>query len=204
MTHVAAAITTFIRQCDEFAPHRSHISDGTWGDAAHQKLGNRSDHNPWYNGIVTAVDITHDSDRGLDCNDLANSIISSKDTRRKYLIWNGRIFEFRLGFKDSGRWAKYDGDPHTSHLHLSIMPNSSVDSVVQWSLYTFTVLQLNDWNDRVAEVQRQLNRIAAARLVTDGIFGMRTLTAVRNYQGKHSVVVDGIVGPVTLRLLGIK
>ncbi|MDU5082188.1 peptidoglycan-binding protein [Tissierella carlieri] len=38
-------------------------------------------------------------------------------------------------------------------------------------------------------------------LKTDGIFGERTLVAVKDYQGKNSLRVDGIVGPKTLAKL---
>jgi peptidoglycan hydrolase-like protein with peptidoglycan-binding domain len=200
MTHVAASISVLLAQCNSFAPYRSRLSDGTWGDARHQALGNASDHNPWYNGIVTAVDITHDTAHGMDCQQLANSLVTSKDVRCKYVIWNRRIFEFRPGYRDSGRWASYTGtDPHTNHVHLSVMPNPTCDNVNPWNIYYFSVIMLGDWNDRVKELQKKLGG-----LVADGAFGPKTLMALQRYQGEHHLTVDGIAGPLTLASLGIK
>lgn len=40
-------------------------------------------------------------------------------------------------------------------------------------------------------------------LVVDGIFGARTDARVREFQGRHELTPDGIVGPLTRRALGI-
>lgn len=45
----------------------------------------------------------------------------------------------------------------------------------------------------VEELQRMLNKLGYA-LKVDGIFGRRTLAAVRDFQRKNFLVVDGIVG----------
>jgi Putative peptidoglycan binding domain len=203
--HTAAAINVLLSQCNTFAPHRSRLSDGTIGDARHQALGNASDHNPWYHNTVTAVDITHDPTRGMDCDRLANGIIQLSDKRRKYLIWNRRIFEFRPGFRDSGRWASYSGpDPHTSHLHLSVMPDTSCELVNPWRIYYFSICELTDWNDKVLAVQLRLNDMILAGLIADGQFGPKTFAAVQTFQAKYHLSVDGIVGPATLSALGLQ
>jgi hypothetical protein len=202
--HVAASIGTLLSQCNTFAPHRSRISDGTWGDAAHQAEGSNSDHNPWYKGIVTAVDITHDPKRGMDCGELANGIVLSKDVRHKYIIWQMRIFEFRTAFKDSNRWAPYNGrDPHTSHLHLSVMPNPTCEWLNPWNIWMFTVLQFGNWNERVVLLQQRLNQFIDARLIPDGMFGEKTLAAVITYQQRNKLTPDGIAGPLTQSRIGM-
>jgi hypothetical protein len=40
-----------------------------------------------------------------------------------------------------------------------------------------------------------------AKLVVDGVFGPKTLAAVKAFQAKHHLVVDGIVGPLTWKAL---
>ena len=54
----------------------------------------------------------------------------------------------------------------------------------------------------VAEFQNGLNRLPTKLppLDTDGIFGMRTHTRVRELQGAHQLTSDGIVGPMTWEL----
>lgn len=52
----------------------------------------------------------------------------------------------------------------------------------------------------VKEVQTLLNK-TGAKLVVDGIYGALTTEAVRNFQLKHALRVDGIVGPETIKAL---
>ncbi len=53
----------------------------------------------------------------------------------------------------------------------------------------------------VKALQQILNTLGY-KLDTDGIFGDGTLSAVRDYQSKHSLTVDGIVGNATWSSLG--
>lgn len=46
-------------------------------------------------------------------------------------------------------------------------------------------------------VQSQLNRLIGAALVVDGVSGTLTRSAVRSFQQRAGVAVDGVVGPVT-------
>lgn len=55
----------------------------------------------------------------------------------------------------------------------------------------------------VALLQRKLND-RGYRLSVDGIFGPKTLAAVKDYQRKRGLVVDGIVGPKTWGSLGVQ
>ncbi len=88
-------------------PTRSKVSDGTWGDRAHQ--ARKSDHNHG-----DAIDITHNPGSGADGNKIAAWAI--RDPRVKYVIWNRRIYH-------AGRpgWRRYTGkNPHNKHVHISV------------------------------------------------------------------------------------
>ena len=65
---------------------------------------------------------------------------------------------------------------------------------------TFPVLQRTDSGAAVALLQERLNK-NSAKLVVDGIFGRGTHEAVLKFQSRHSLVADGIVGPVTWETL---
>lgn len=62
------------------------------------------------------------------------------------------------------------------------------------------LLALNSVGSDVALLQTLLNE-AGYNLKVDGIFGLKTLAAVEDFQGKNGLKVDGIVGPRTLAVL---
>ena len=56
----------------------------------------------------------------------------------------------------------------------------------------------------VKTLQEALNKAGGYGLATDGIFGAKTEAAVRDFQKKNKLGVDGIVGPQTWTALGYK
>lgn len=62
------------------------------------------------------------------------------------------------------------------------------------------------WGSRgpaVTEIQRRLKNWGYYKGAVDGIYGYQTYTAVRYFQSKNGLRVDGIAGPQTLSALGI-
>lgn len=106
-------------------PTRNTSADGIIGDTAHQSR--TSDHNPDSRGVVHAFDLTHDPAHGVDCNQLAGLIVTRKDPRVRYVIWDGRICKgpwsdsVLAGRAQPWRWEPYTGpSPHTHHMHVSV------------------------------------------------------------------------------------
>jgi len=62
------------------------------------------------------------------------------------------------------------------------------------------LLKLNSVGNNVKLVQTNLNN-KGYKLTVDGIFGNLTLAAVKDYQAKNGLKVDGLVGPATLAKL---
>lgn len=116
-------------------PDRSKASDGTIGDAAHQ--AETSDHNPRVvpalgpTPVVLAADITHDPAHGVDTYAQAEQLRVSRDLRISYVISNRRI----TGPNHNWAWDPYSGtDPHTNHMHVSVVANPAADLETDWSI----------------------------------------------------------------------
>jgi hypothetical protein len=133
---VAESLQTLLKQLNAAFPKRSKASDGSIGDAKH--ASRTSDHNPWVKdkkgmGVVTARDFTHDSQTGIDCNWLAETLVKNKDPRIKYIIWNKRICSSKTA---PWQWRPYKGsNAHQHHLHLSVIDDPKLyDSTKAWAL----------------------------------------------------------------------
>lgn len=82
-----------------------------------------------------------------------------------------------------------------------VAPGTNPDAYADWLLYKGN--PRND-EDRVKRVQRRLQRAYAAyagHLEVDGDYGVQTDAAVREFQRRSKLVVDGIVGPMTAAAL---
>jgi hypothetical protein len=113
------------------APGRNKSSDGTIGDLSHQNRP--SDHNPNKDGVVTAIDITHDPAHGVDAGQIAEMLRLSRDPRIKYVISNRRIFSSQ---KQPWQWRPYNGpNAHTHHVHLSVVGDKALyDDTQPWPI----------------------------------------------------------------------
>lgn len=154
---VAGSLLKLLSQINEMAPSRNKQSDGTVGDLSHQNR--KSDHNPHVKdgnqGIVTAMDITHDSQNDCDCQKIVNSLVASEDSRIKYVIWKKRIISSKV---QPWRWRKYDGsNPHTKHMHISVVEKKSkYDSADNWNLFELGKAQVDQtqviaWGNSVSK-----------------------------------------------------
>jgi hypothetical protein len=119
---LAPSLATFRAQVNAAHPERSKASDGTIGDEAH--AASVSDHNPDEAGWVRAFDLTHDPAHGVDIAAYAEALRRARDPRVKYVIANRRIFAGNAG-PSPWAWRDYHGaDPHTNHLHLSVVSDA--------------------------------------------------------------------------------
>lgn len=160
----AYALDVLLAEINRHAPHRSKVSDGWIGDAAHRARGAASDHNPDpVTGAVRAADITDDPDGGLDGSELAQKLAHrlGKHPALKsgaYLIHNARIISFdRL----AEGWRPYAGiNAHRHHVHVSVSKAAAgYDSKQAFNLWstvaapkppakpTALVRLLHDWVD---------------------------------------------------------
>lgn len=206
---LARSLATLREQINQLSPNRSKISDGTIGDVAHS--ARTSDHNPDAGGIVRALDLTHDLAHGIDGKALANALLDARDPRIKYIISNGEIASGAAGPKP-WQWRRYTGaNPHTKHVHLSVVAGAKGDDPAAWG---FTLAVPPTKADKpVAEppdpvlargtkgpdVERMQKLLIAtgAKLVADSDFGPKTEAALKAFQRKAKLVADGNCGPYT-------
>ena len=65
-------------------------------------------------------------------------------------------------------------------------------------------LRRGNQGDEVADLQMILNSKYGYELEVDGSFGKATETAVKDFQTKHGLTADGVVGAKTWKALGVK
>lgn len=98
---------------------------------------------------------------------------------------------------------KDDSTPPGPYYLLAKAPALLVGKAAQEAVRAYLTPTLDDLavNFGVKAIQKLLN-YGAAGLALDGVFGKGTDAAVRTYQGKQEIKVDGSVGPATMgRLL---
>lgn len=204
MARLAKSLETLRNQINAASPSRSKASDGWIGDAAHKSRA--SDHNPWVDdGVVTAIDITHDPARGVDTWKLADHLRERRDPRVKYIISNGRIASAEKGWT----WRKYTGkNPHSHHVHISVHPDHArYDDTKPWDIDfdktphgevepDMLVVRVGMKGAIVRKVQELVGGVAV-----DGDFGPKTEKAIKAFQRERRLVADGIVGAYTWRAL---
>lgn len=143
-------------QVNALYPGRNKASDGTIGDARHAASGSASDHNPNREGVVTAIDITHDPAHGLDIEQLAKQLADSRDPRIKYIIFNRKI----IVPSSSTGWKPYMGDnPHDKHIHVSVWGN--YDDQTKWRIDSM------DWKTKFLEAEKIANERLRALGIKD-------------------------------------
>lgn len=128
---VAKSLLRLRDQVNIAFPDRSKDSDGTIGDERHS--ARESDHNPDTDGVVKAMDITHDPDNGCDSYKLAEELRASRDHRIKYIISDRKICS---STQSPWMWRPYRGsNPHDKHVHISVLPDRRhFDDESDWNL----------------------------------------------------------------------
>ena len=225
---LAPALAKLIAETNEKWPNRSKASDGTIGDAAHQKR--KSEHNPDENGIVRAADITL---VGVDKAEFLDAVIG--DPRVHYVIHENKIYSRTYNwvakrYKGANRHMEYAHVSLRNRLSENASPatvKAAANDTSSWfdassepekeEAKPVSVLKKGSKGARVKTLQQGLNRVFPAyrkavapkgRLLTvDGIYGNHTARWVMEFQRRVGLKPDAIVGEKTVASLarhGIK
>jgi hypothetical protein len=192
------------------------------GDARHQKT--KSDHN-----LGNAFDVGHDPSSG--CDGAIIAAVAIQDPRVTYVIWNRRIYNrthqdrawrpyhgvnphthhchvsiHPSARDDVGHWGWAPGKtlPHgvggepdaaslPAHAARTTLPSAHAG-------YPGKPLQRGDRGTAITRVQARLVQVGW-RIGVDGVFGNETDRAVRGFQQRRELVIDGVVGSRTWRAL---
>lgn len=137
---LAQSLAVLIHQLETAYPSQAWQNSpdtGTIGDAAHQAQGRDSDHNPWLNNTVRALDVANSDPAGPDCEALfamVNRMYAARDPRvypNGYAIYRGRITDW----DNPGSFHAQQGDPHNNHVHISVSQNpAGYNSPAPWPL----------------------------------------------------------------------
>ena len=76
---------------------------------------------------------------------------------------------------------------------IVVFQNSSVDALSKYG----------SRGSEVTQIQTKLKRWGYYNGNIDGIYGSKTLDAVKYFQRKNGLTADGIAGPATLKAMGI-
>jgi hypothetical protein len=117
MARIAKSLAALRKQVNEAYPKRDKAHDGWIGDQAHASRA--SDHNPNKDGVVLALDLTHDPANGFNARTFAEVLRKNRDNRVSYVIDNGEIFSSTVS-----PWKRrpYRGsNKHDKHTHISVV-----------------------------------------------------------------------------------
>lgn len=109
------------------------------------------------------------------------------DTRTTKSFWYGQGQEYR---------STFGGSTSTSN-NSSTTTSSSTSS-------GYKTLSMGSNGSAVKELQEKLNSLNYSCGIADGDFGTKTASAVREFQRKNGLSVDGIAGPKTLAAIDKK
>ncbi|XVV17239.1 peptidoglycan-binding domain-containing protein [Actinoplanes sp. CA-131856] len=202
--HLARSLARLRAEIDQKWPNRDRTSDGSIGDQDHLERG--SDHNPNGRRSVNAIDTDKD---GISPMTLVNAV--KRHPACNYVIWNRLIYSRSRGFRPH----RYKGaNPHTHHIHVSILQSAAAeDSARPWGIATDRstapasfpafpgTLKRGSRGPAVKTLQTRLNERGTPRLGVDGDFGPATEARVKAFQRSARISVDGVVGPVTWKML---
>lgn len=134
----APSCTAALEEASRRWPERRRASDGICASSTHTRQNPSSDHEPHVQvgqkHYATAFDLTDDKDAGCDADKLVEQLRRRRDPRVKYVIAERRMFSsYDARGVPAWTWRPYTGDnPHSSHVHVSIVPEAIHDTGPWW------------------------------------------------------------------------
>jgi hypothetical protein len=162
---------------------------GTIGDAAHQAT--KSDHDPdEWNFVCAADPMIGKAFTASEAEYLFQRLLALRDARIAYVIYNRRIFSRTVR---PWKVRPYEGsDPHTGHVHVSVIHGSNPHPTTGWNVYPKPAQEEPvDWtNDTVQAINffySEAYRAAMGKATTPyPTSGTPSAQAVRDRQARNA------------------
>lgn len=178
---LAESLKVLLAEANAACPTRRKGYDGTIGDAAHAARASR--HNPNNYGVVCALDLTHDPERGMDTYDLFHFLRLHPHPDLAYVISNRRVA------RRNHLWAveEYHGSSaHDRHIHIAVgggndsEPTQPYDDTDSW--------RLSEWRDDMTEeqVEQIVKRVLAEQ--TEQVFDPSAISTAQNALVKAGII----------------
>jgi hypothetical protein len=219
MAREAYSLRQLETEIQEFYPGTT-----TWekGDANHQ--ASFSDHNENKAGVYCAKDILDNG--GMNLAEFVRWLTANPHPNLRYVIYKDKIYHRRDNFEPK----EYTGKYH-KHVHVSVgngpdgRSTSGYDNRASWGIANLgknptpvkpSKPTTQGWTDklmaelpevsrnttgRYVNVVQALLNISGAGLAEDGKFGDHTERETKEYQRKHGLTPDGVVGKRTWPVL---
>ncbi len=173
----ALSLQQLFREANQVAPSRNKGYDGSIGDASHRARVSR--HNPNAQGVVTAIDITHDPAHGMDTYALFDFLRTHPHPDLCYVISNRRVAKRASGWVVK---AYTGSNAHDHHIHVAVgtgtdaNPTPPYDDTDSWGLAAWKgeddmtneqAKQLDELRTIIAPKQSYVSAITNALLVGD-------------------------------------
>lgn len=180
---LANSLKVLLAEVNAAAPNRRKSYDGTIGDAAHSVRASR--HNPNAEGVVTALDITHDPAGGMDAHSLARRLVLRPHPNLAYIISNRESARRSTGWL----WKPYYGSSaHDKHIHVAVgtgtdsNPRRPYDNETPWGVAESEVDMTPEESKmlkqlRVSDIARSFDVEIIKRYIIGDMAGATTLEA---------------------------
>ena len=104
-----------------------------------------------------------------------------------------------------GKFGKHSDACTRSFQASKMLVNDGIIGRITWvellAKRSDRVLRIGTYGKDVEWIKKALNKISGANLFVDGIFGNELLVAIKRFQKENGLVVDGIIGAKTWKML---
>lgn len=193
-----------------FVSNKDGVANRSW-----HKTGRAFDYNQEEKNLLIASDVINGKQYFRTYLKTNSSSLGEIKTVKDFrgFIYQGRVFDFTAaaearGFKCIPAWNGWQRKRIRAEFwHYQFDEGKTWDAAMlelrgKARAESQAVLGLNDRGEIVRELQQQLNRkglLAAWEI--DGVFGIKTLAAVKEFQKRSGLTADGLVGSKTRALL---
>lgn len=143
--------------------------------------------------------VAPDGDRVVEAQGTIKGVVTTKVSDAKWTHWGlgkGIEFDFIPGQTNEEKPVVKEQVKPVVENTIKEPAKTSMDTNKKYSKVNYPTIRRGAKGDLVAQLQTFLSKDGSS-LAIDGIFGVGTQSAVKAFQKRHGLTIDGIVGPQT-------